>query len=112
MEDKKEKLLTRQQQKAMHLYYTLLARELNLAGMDMKKVIKVDIPWDAYTTKNFLWRPVQRAMLGKISTTKLSTKDIDKIYDTVNKAVSERAGISVPFPSIENLREEEYGSFN
>ena len=100
------KTRTSQQNRAMHLYFDHLADELNLAGMDMKKVIQVDIPWTPYNIKEFLWRPIQRSMFGKISTTKLSTKDIDKIYDTINRVISERTGVHVAFPSVEELREE------
>ena len=102
-----DKLRTIQQNKALHLYFTHLAQELNDAGYDMKKVIKVDIPWNPYNIKEFLWRPIQRAMFGKISTTKLTTQDINKIYDTLNRTISQRTGVHIPFPSIEYLMTED-----
>lgn len=102
----KIKRRTEQQNKALHLWFTLLAEALNSAGYDMKKVMHVDIPWTDYNIKEFLWRPVQKAMFGKVSTTQLDTGDIDKIYDVVNKTIAERTGIHVPFPSIEHLMEE------
>lgn len=99
---------TGKQNNALHLYFTLLADEMNSAGYDMKKVIRqeVDIPWNTYSVKEYLWRPVQEAQLGKKSTTKLTKDEIDKIYDTVNRVIGERTGIHVPFPSIEALEQD------
>lgn len=93
------------QNNSLHLYFTLLAEKLNAGGFDMRKVIRedIDIPWSAYSVKENLWRPVQEAQLGKKSTTELNTKEIDLIYDTVNRAIGTRTGISIPFPSIEQV---------
>ena len=97
------------QNRALHLYFTLLAEELNLAGYDMKKVIKqdVDISWSPISVKEYLWRPIQKTFLEKKSTTKLTTNEIDQIYEIVNRVISERTGVHVPFPSIEVLFNEE-----
>ena len=94
---------TIRQNNALHKYFELLAEELNEAGLDMKKTLKpsIDIPWDKHGVKEYLWRPIQEAMLGKKSTTKLNTKEIDKIYDTLNRHLSERFGLTVLFPSSE-----------
>lgn len=101
----KEKIRTDKQNKALHLYFTHLAEELNNAGYDMRKILKpsVDIPWNSKTVKEFLWRPVMKAQLGKESTTELTTKEIDLIFDTLNRHLSEKFGVSVMFPSIEQL---------
>ena len=101
--EKAEKQRTLQQNRAMHLFFTMLADELNAAGFDMKKTLRhdIDIPWGPKTIKEFLWRPVQKAYLLKNSTTELTTKDIDAIYDVVNRAIGERTGVHVPFPSHE-----------
>ena len=100
-------LRTAKQNNSLHLYFTLLAGELNAGGFDMKKVIRqeVDIPWNPYSVKEYLWRPLQEAQLGKRSTTKLTTKEIDQIYDTLNRVVGERTGVHVEFPSIESLED-------
>ncbi len=91
---------TLKQNKALHKYFELLAEALNESGWDMKKTIKVDVPWTKDTVKEYLWRPVQKAYLKKHSTTELNKQqDITKIYDIINRAISERTGVSVPFPS-------------
>ena len=92
---------TSQQNRSLHLYFTLLADELNASGYDMRKTLQesIDIPWSPSSIKSFLWKPVQEAMLEKESTTELTTKDIDMIYDVINKTIGERTGVHVPFPS-------------
>ena len=94
---------TIQQNKALHKFYELLATKLNEAGYDMRKTLKndIDIPWSKESVKDFLWRPIQQALLGKDSTTELETKDIDKIYDVLNRHLGEKLGIHVDFPSNE-----------
>lgn len=96
---------TTQQNRALHVYFTLIANALNAAGLDMKKVLKpnVEIPWSAETVKEYLWRSIQRAQLHKESTTELTTSEIDLVYDTLNRFLAEKFGISEPFPSIEEI---------
>lgn len=101
----KQKQRTRSQNAALHLMFTHLADELNNAGFDMKRTLKesVDIPWNDKTVKEYLWRPIQQALLSKESTTELTTKEIDEVFDTLNKHLGEKLGIHVPFPSIDDL---------
>lgn len=98
-----DKQRTLQQNKALHKYFTLLAEELNQAGYDMKRTLKpsVDIPWNATTVKEYLWKPIQNAQLMKQSTKDLTTKEIDLVYDTLTRHLGETTGVSVPFPSNE-----------
>ena len=94
---------TSKQNRALHKYFELLAKELNDAGLDMREVLKpsVDIPWTRESIKEFIWRPIQKVMLKKGSTTKLNTKEIDTVYDVVNRHMGEKFEIHVPFPSVE-----------
>lgn len=98
-----EKQRTPRQNRALHKFYGMLAVSLNEAGLDMRRTLKpgVDIPWTAETVKDYLWRPIQSAQLEKDSTTELTTKDIDAIYDTLNRHLGEKLGVHVPFPSID-----------
>jgi len=97
--------MTAQQRKALELYFRQLAETLNDAGLDQRKVLKpsIDIPWDQKSVKNQLWRQIQRAKTGKISTTELEPKEIDEIYEILNRHLAEKFGVSVPFPSQEEL---------
>ncbi len=98
-----EKQRTTQQNKALHKFFELLADKLNESGYDMRKTLKqdIDIPWSRESVKDFLWRPIQKVVLAKESTTELETKDIDKIYDILNRHLGEKLSIHVDFPSNE-----------
>jgi len=93
------------QNRALHLWYTQLAEKLNESGFDMKKFIRVDIPWSGESVKQYLWKPLQRVVLGNTSTRNLKREDIDKVFDPLNKVIAERTddNIHVPFPSKEEL---------
>lgn len=98
---------TSKQNRALHLYFRLLAEALNEAGYDMKAVIRkeVDIPWTMESVKEYLWRPIQKQYILEKSTVQLSTKNIDEIYDIVNRVIGERTGVFIPFPSFETMYE-------
>jgi len=100
-----EKPRTLRQNRAMHLMFTQLADELNDAGLDMRKTLKpaIDIPWNGDRVKEFLWRPIMKAQLAKESTTELTTKDIDRIFETIVRHLGEKFGLIIEFPSIETL---------
>jgi hypothetical protein len=85
----------------LHLYLDRLAEALNDAGYDMKKTLKedVDIPWNRDMAKDFLWRPIQKAMTGKESTTEMNTVDPSDIYEVLNRHIAEKFGVSVPWPT-------------
>lgn len=104
LNEKQEKQRTLQQNKALHLYFQLVADSLNNAGLDMKTALdpEVDIPWTKQSVKEYLWKPIQQIQLQKGSTTELTTKDIDWIYDTLNRYLATH-GIHEPFPSIEEI---------
>jgi len=107
MEQKKEPR-TAQQNKALHVWYRLVADELNGAGYDLRKVLSagkegIDIEWTERMVKDILWRETQRVMFGKGSTTELSKRaEIDRVVETLNRFLAEKLGIEgVPFPSLE-----------
>jgi hypothetical protein len=101
--EKKEKQRTLAQNNAIHLWFNQLAEALADAGYDVKQVIRVEIPWTEYMVKELLWRPVQKALYGKRSTTELTTAEVTRIYDVINKTIGERIHVFVPFPSLETL---------
>ena len=106
---KYNKRRTGQQNNAMHEYFDLLASALNNAGYSVKKTLRrdVDIDWTPYLIKELIWRPVQRLVVKKESTASLSkTKEIEAIYDTINRFLSEKTGVSVEFPRKEERSEE------
>lgn len=94
------------QNAALHKYCEMLADALNNAGYDMKRTIKqdVDIPWNQATAKQFLWRPIQKAVTGLESTTKPETSQYSAIYEVLNRHISQKFGISVEWPTKENIK--------
>lgn len=99
-----QKQRTLQQNKALWKYCELLAEALNGAGLDMKKTLKpdVDIPWNKDSVREHLWRPIQIAMTGKHSTTELDTVEPSQIHAVLDLHLSQKFGLTVPFPSEEN----------
>lgn len=99
-----DKPRTDQQNKALHKYFELVADELNSAGFTVQLVLKekMDLDWQPSMVKELLWRTAQQALLGKSSTTELrKQEDIDRVYDHINRHLSEKFGLHVPFPSHE-----------
>ena len=96
---------TPSQNRALHLLFTELAQELNDHGLDMRKTLKptVEIPWSGATVKEYLWRPIMKAQLNKESTTEMTTEDIDKVFDTINRHIGEKFGLHLDFPSVEGF---------
>ena len=92
-----------EQNNALHLGLSMIAKSLNDAGLDMKKVLKpeVDIPWTTDSVKEYLWRPVQKVMTGKKSTTELNkTNEIDEVWEVLMRHLGEKHELEfIPFPS-------------
>lgn len=93
-----EKQRTLRQNKSLHLWFKLLANTLNEAGLDMRKVLKpsINIEWNEKTIKEYLYKPILEAMLLKKSTTEMTTKDVDNVWETINLHLGEKFGVEVP----------------
>lgn len=101
---KPESYRTDKQNSSLHLAFTLLGNALNDSGLEMNKVLKIDIPWSDYAVKEYLWKPVMKARTGKTSTTQLSKTngEIDEIWDIIMRTLGEKHGIEyIDFPSEE-----------
>ena len=91
---------TARQNRALHVYLRLLGEALNDAGLDQRKVLKRNfpIPWTTHSTKENLFKPIMQAMFEIESTTKLERVQVSQVYDVLNRSLSEKYGISIPFP--------------
>lgn len=89
-----------QQNKALHVYVKQLADALNDGGFDMDYVFNegVDIPWNEYMVKEFLWKPVMKAVTGKNSTTQPKREQYTEIYEIINRKIAEKCGFSIAWP--------------
>ena len=103
-----QELRTENQNRALHLWLTQIADELNANGITAQQIFSKPVEhfWTPELVKE-MWRKIQKAMFNERSTTKLKkTEQIDKIVDVFTKMIAERAQIQCPpFPSIENLME-------
>jgi len=94
---------TPEQNKALHVFFKLLADELNGAGLDQRKVLKpsVSIDWTPEAVKEQIWKPIQKALYNKQSTTELDKQmEIDKIHETIMRHLGEKFGVEyIEFPS-------------
>lgn len=101
--DKEKKIRTLTQNKALHRFFELLATELADAGLDAKKVLKegVDIPFTPAMVKELLWKPTQELMFKRRSTADLTTDEVSKVYEVIDKHLGQMFGIHVDFPSSE-----------
>lgn len=97
-----DKQRTNQQNKAIHLWFKMLADELNNAGLYITSVIRLDAPWNEERVKELLWRTTQKSLFGKKSTTELTVKEINQVFEVINKGIGEK-GLHVPLPSMQQL---------
>ena len=90
------------QNAALHLFCSQLAKALNSGGYDFRTFVKegYPVPFNEMLVKDFIWRPIQEAVTGKVSTTKPERGEYSQIYDVLNLKIAEY-GIHVPWPSQE-----------
>lgn len=96
---------TSKQNRSIHLLFQMVADELNDKQLDMRTVLKpsVEIPWTKDTVKEYLWKNIQEVYCNKKSTTQIDTHEIDEIFDILNRHLSEKFQVSIEFPSINQL---------
>jgi len=95
---------TLQQNKALHLYCQRVAEEMNAAGYDFKQVVRLPVSLTPELVKEYLFKRTMRAMYpDKVSTTELTTTEIQAVYESMNNATAELFGISIDWPSEESL---------
>ena len=82
---------TVQQNKALHKDCELIAEKLNDAGLEMNKILKVDIPWTTITVKEYIIKPILWALFRKKSTTELDkVGEIEKLHGVVMRELGEK----------------------
>lgn len=96
---------SKKQQAALEIWCRQVSEALNDAGLDQRKFLKpsIAIPWDdrGRSFKDLVWRPVQRAITGRDSTTEPERSEYPKIYEIINMHMASEHGISVPWPEKE-----------
>ena len=95
-------LRTDQQNKALHLWFRWLAEVLSDKHYDFR-YLKIEIQPTEYLVKKYMFKPVMEEMYGKKSTKTLEIDQVSVLYDILNKALGDRLGVHVPFPTQEDL---------
>ena len=93
--------ITPKQLDSLHLWFGLLADELNRAGLEIEMAFlgkHIRVPWSKDSVKKEIWLPPMKTMTGKTSTTKLERAEVGEIYDVLNVFFGEKYGLHVPFP--------------
>lgn len=97
--------MTRQQRKALELYFDFIAKEHQNLGLTFNYEViglSFELPFTRVIVREQIWKPIQKALFDIDSTKELDTKMIDTIIDVFNKYLSEK-GCFVPFPNIQEL---------
>ena len=93
---------TLKQNKSLHLYFRLLSEALNEAGISQEVFVRgLEIDNSPESVKE-VFKKLAKAKYLEDSTTKLSTKELMDLYEEMNRHTS-KIGISIPFPSEEEL---------
>lgn len=95
-----------QENKALHVLFQNIAYELNRLGLEFTfrgiKGMEIQTTYSPEIVKQFLWKPLQDALLKKESTTQLTHNDISLIFEILGKWFAEN-GVEINFPSIESI---------
>ena len=99
------------QNAAIHLWCTMMAEQLNDAGFSFTRFVAsrykkgYQVDWSPERFKTEVWHKLQEAKFpettdkhGNISTSKLNTEQVSKVYEECNRAMGTLAGVSSPFP--------------
>ncbi len=95
------------QNRSLHKWATLMADDLNDAGMDQRVVMEqfkdgFDVPWTMEAVKH-VFRTVAKAMYDVDSTAELTTKQMQSVYEVVDARLSEITGIRHEWPSEDSM---------
>ena len=105
---------TNKQNNSLHMFCSKLATELNSKGYYVQVVLKptYEHRWDTKTVKEHLWRPIQKALLKKDSTTELDTSEVSKVHEQLMLALQDKLTELdfIDYPSQETTNEY-YNSF-
>jgi hypothetical protein len=112
----KEQTRSLKQNSSLHKYCDEMAKQMNDAGFDQRLTMRgfkegFEIPWTMPSVKD-LFRLIATAMYGVDSTAELDTKQIQNVYEIVHLRLSEITGISVAWPSIDEMRVESMAKDN
>lgn len=102
-----KKVRTSQQNKSIHTYLTQRATTLDMEGHTMQDVVKsirrAEIRPTMLALKEIVWKGIQLVMFQKASTKKITTAEVDRIYEVCERFFQKEFPNTghVPFPAKE-----------
>jgi len=101
---KSGKTRTLTQNASLHKFCSMLAQAMNEAGFDFRVFIKegYPVPFTEELVKEYIWKPIQKAVTGHESTTKPEPKQYSEVYDVLNVKLAEH-GLYIPWPCRSNM---------
>ena len=90
--------ITQKQFNALHVWCEQVAQCLNDAGLDQRVVLKPAIPirWGKDSVKQYLYKPLLKALTGKESTTEQDKLDPSTVADHLARHMGEKFGVTLP----------------
>lgn len=89
------------QNRALHIYATEVATELNNSGIGIDVFFKNVQADHTMESVKFLWQGFAMAKYGKKGTSQLTTSELNAVFEEVNRHIAS-FGLHIPFPSQEN----------
>ena len=95
--DKKQRTI--QQNKRLHQWMTELATEFNNRGLYVQKVLKPtwEIEWTPEMVKDNIVRPIAEAVAKTEHTSELTTVELVKVIDVIDKNLLQKFQVNLPF---------------
>ena len=98
------KPITGKQMACIHIVYRMFAEALNNGGIDIQRAIdmkgiRVPISFTEENVKEIFGKPIIESLYPKKkSHTKLSTKQVQEVFEVLNAAMGSRLGVSLQWP--------------
>jgi len=93
---------TSQQNKALHLFFAWIANMYNEVGKTYTNQMGFETIWTSTMVKELIWRPLQISLFNIESTTKLDSKQLTLIADTIIDFFAGQ-GFYIQFPNFQDF---------
>lgn len=93
---------TSAQNRAVHKWLREVATKLDDAGYEASETITIPISFTEEIVKEYMFKPVAKAMYGRKSTTALTSDEMRSVISQMERLFAEKFGVIVPFPSRED----------
>lgn len=93
---------TQAQNRSLHKWLREVATKLDDAGYEASEAITIPISFTEEIVKEYMFKPVAKAMYGRKSTTALTCDEMRSVISQMERLFAEKFGVSVPFPSRED----------